>query len=339
MPSAVSLKQESSHQPRRAFASRLQSVLATPLQFGALYFRPLWLLKAIKHLKPQFIGKKFRTIFDPNGLRKKFNVRFKQKLVLVEAYGGTFQIDINDHLGYQFLMKDGFDNFLLWLGTKLGINNGDVLLDIGANVGSVCVPFALRFGTEIIAIEASKTNCAILLKNAALNGLKLQVHCNCAVDLQTAQQHRYLEFFSNNGNMAASSMFNRWNPSVSAAQIEYARTAVADQLIGADARSDRIKLIKLDVEGAEAIVLRGMSELLATNAPIVFEYRIDVMLRDLKDDGTEMINLLRANHTIFGIEVRKGDYALVEFDPKMSYENALAVPNGRLDELTRILRS
>jgi FkbM family methyltransferase len=339
MPATVSLNREATPQPRRFLTSRLQSTLATPLQFGALYFRPLWLLQSIKHLRPQFIGRKFRTIFDPNVLRKKFNFRFKQKLVLVQAYGGTFQVDINDHLGYQFLMKDGFDNFMLWLGTKLGMEKSDILLDIGANVGSVCVPFALRFGTEVIAIEASKTNCAILLKNAALNRVKLQVHCNCAVDTQTAEKQRYLEFFSNNGNMAASSMFNRWNPSVSAAQVEYARTGVADQLVGPDVGSDRIKLIKIDVEGAEAIVLRGMPQLLASEAPIAFEYRIDVMLRDLKDDGSEMIDLLQVNHTIYGIESRKDGYALVDFDPKVPYENALALPKSRVDVLKRILTS
>jgi FkbM family methyltransferase len=309
----------------------------TPLQFVALYFRPLWLLKAVKHAKPAYVARRLHLIFDPNVLRKKFNSQFKQKLVLVEAYDGTFEVDVNDHLGYRFFMNDGFDSFLLWLGTKLNIQKGDILVDVGANVGSVCVPFALRFGAEIIAIEASKANCAMLLKNASLNKVKLQVHCNCAVDEQTAQANRYLEFFSNNGNMAASSMFNRWNPSVSNPHIEYARTAVADQLVGPDIGNERIKLIKMDVEGAETMVLRGMRGLLKSEVPVAFEYRIDVMLRDLQDNGSEMIDMLTANHVIVGIEPRNGGYGLVEFDPTKSYENALALPLSRVEELRRLL--
>lgn len=317
--------------------SSLKSILVTPLQLGALYFRPLWLLKAIKHARPAYVARGLQLIFDPNVLRKKFDAKFEQKLVLVEAYEGVFQIDVNDHLGYRFFMNDGFDSFLLWLGAKLGVQKGDILVDIGANVGSVCVPFALRFGAEIIAIEASKANCAMLLKNASLNKVKMQVHCNCAVDEQTASANRYIEFFTNNGNMAASSMFKRWNPSVSETHVEYARTAVADQLIGPDMGNDRIKLIKMDVEGAESVVLRGMREMLRSGVPIAFEYRIDLMLRDLQDNGSEMIAMLRANHEIVGVEPRGGGYALVDFDPTRSYENALALPASRADALRRLL--
>jgi hypothetical protein len=82
-----------------------------------------------------------------------------------------------------------------------------------------------------------------------------------------------------------------------------------------------------------------MPQLLASEAPIAFEYRIDVMMRDLKDDGSAMIDLLQVNHTIFGIESRKDGYTLVDFDPKVPYENALALPKSRVDVLKRILTS
>src|SRR6185295_8003723 len=145
MPAIASPDRGTAQPPGRSVSSSLKSFILTPLQLVAIYFRPLWLLKTIKHLKPRFVADRLHRIFDPNILRKKFNVQFTPKLVLVKAYGGTFQVDVNDHLGYRFMMNDGFDSFLLWLKAKLGIGKGDMLIDIGAYVGSVCVPFALRF--------------------------------------------------------------------------------------------------------------------------------------------------------------------------------------------------
>jgi FkbM family methyltransferase len=327
-----------SSQPRRSLILRLRSLAAAPFQLMALYIRPVWLLRTIRLVKPESLARALDRIFDPNSLRRKFNYQFRQKLVLVSAYNGSFEVDVNDHLGYRFFMNEGFDSFLLWLGARLGITGGDILLDIGANVGSVCVPFALKFGTEVIAVEASKANCAMLMRNAALNRMKLQVHCNCAVDAQTAAAKRYLEFFTNSGNMAASSMFAKWNPSVSAARLEYVRTALVDDLVGAEIGRDRLKLIKIDVEGAESIVLRGMPRLLKAGIPIAFEYRIDLMQRDLRDDGSEMVGLLRGNHDLYGVApTAGGGYALVEFDPRRPYENALALPRDRVEEFKRKL--
>ena len=36
--------------------------------------------------------------------------------------------------------------------------NDDILIDIGANIGTASIPFALRYDNEVIAFEASKIN-------------------------------------------------------------------------------------------------------------------------------------------------------------------------------------
>ena len=119
-------------------------------------FRPFWLLKIFKQFKKNFLIKKCIHHFDPNVIRKNYSHSFTSKEVKINFLEGVYYVDINDHLGYRFFLEEGFDNFLLMLGKKLKISEKDILLDIGANIGTTCIPFAILTGAEVIGIEASK---------------------------------------------------------------------------------------------------------------------------------------------------------------------------------------
>ena len=50
-----------------------------------------------------------------------------------------------------------------------------VLLDIGANIGHASIPICKELSCSLIAVEASKENASLLLKNINLNNIKAEV--------------------------------------------------------------------------------------------------------------------------------------------------------------------
>ena len=294
------------------------------------HIRPLILLRFVKMLSLLPGGKLITGMFDPNIIRKKIHINFKQQLVPLTSYGGHFMVDVNEHLGYHFFIKNGFDSIVQKIAQYLEINEDDILLDIGANIGSTCIPFGIHYGAEIIAVEASKTNASLLLKNAAINKVKIVSHIACAVDPITANNRQWLKFYSKNGNSAANSIFDSWNPSKSEEDYEFVKTTTLDTIL-ADVNLNRIKLIKIDVEGAEAMVIRGFSKLAELDAPLLFEYRVDVMKRDLDQDGSEIVALLKTNFDIFGLNQNDGGLTLTTFYPEKPYDNAIAIPKSKAD--------
>ena len=299
-----------------------------PFLWVAARIRPVWVLRAVKLLANLPGGVLVVGLFDPNIIRKKLNIRFKQKLVNMECYGGHFLVDVNEHLGYGFFVNDGFDPLVLQVAQYLDIDDTSILLDIGANIGSTCLPFALQYNADVIAVEASKSNALLLLKNASLNKVKLWAHIVCAVDPLTAKSNEWLNLYSKSGNAAANSLFKEWNPSKSTPDVEIVKTMTIDSILqGVDL--NRIKIVKIDIEGAEAMALRGFETLSLLQAPLLFEYRIDVMKRDLNDDGSELLQIIDRNFDVFGISAKNEGIALCEFDRQTPCANAIAIPRSR----------
>jgi FkbM family methyltransferase len=297
-------------------------------------FMPLLKLVKLLNLAPG--GFRLAGLFDPNAIRKNISFRFKEKLVPLKCYGGTFVVDVNEHLGYRFFLNDGFDPIVLTLAKKLNLKQDSILLDIGANIGSTSIPFGIRIGGEIIAIEASKKNAHLLVRNASLNRVKIRPHIVCAVDPETFAEKKWMTFYRASGNSAANSLFKSWNPSKIEPDAEHVPTSTVDTLL-ASVDLTKIAIVKIDVEGAEAMVLKGFGKLAQINAPVLFEYRVDVMKRDLGDDGHHIIELLSANHVIYGLEETPDDFRLSRFDPSKPYANAIAIPRRGQEYFCRAL--
>ena len=89
---------------------------------------------------------------------------------------------------------------------------------------------------------------------------------------------------------------------------------------------EKIGLIKIDVEGAEEEVLRGFTSISKTDAPIVFEYRVDVLQKDLNQSGKELISELEKNFKLFGIKIIDNQIMLIDFDSTLPVANAIGLP-------------
>jgi FkbM family methyltransferase len=234
-------------------------------------------------------------------------------------------------------MDGTFDETILKIAEIISIHEEDILLDIGANIGAVSIPVALKTGCEVIAIEASPMNSSILLKNISLNKVKLRAHNVCALNKYLMQNSDYVKIYNNCGNFGANSIHQNWNRSRAGGQdFEFSKTVLMDSLLS-EADLKRIKLIKIDVEGAELAVLQGFSKISEINAPIIFEYRIDVMKRDLGDDGIELVKELNKNYVLFGIrETENSRLVLTPFKQDTPAADAIGFPKKSFERYAKL---
>jgi FkbM family methyltransferase len=144
-----------------------------------------------------------------------------------------------------------------WLRARLSA--GDVVVDVGANIGYYTTLAARAVGPSgaVIAVECLPSIAAVLRQNIALN----QLH-NVEVNVLAVGADRgETQVYSGGAdNMGASST----NGEGSVAATVPVRTL--DEIL-ADRRSDRISFIKIDVEGDELKVLRGARRTLQTLRP------------------------------------------------------------------------
>jgi FkbM family methyltransferase len=135
------------------------------------------------------------------------------------------------------------------------LRQGDVALDVGANVGFLTRNFAslVRTRGRVFAFEPDPATFECLAFNTRrLSQVQLS---RAAISDRNGSTTLYLHPTSGMSN----SLVNAWE---NARPIEV-QTSTLDAWVAANRPGD-IRLIKIDVEGAEAHVLRGMRETLST---------------------------------------------------------------------------
>jgi FkbM family methyltransferase len=133
------------------------------------------------------------------------------------------------------------------------IRPGNVVIDIGANIGYYTLIFAKGVGPagRVVAFEPEPGNFALLEENVAGNGYRNVTLAQLAVSDRTGSARLYLDA-DNAGDCRMYDSRDR-RPSV---EVETVRL---DEHL---AWLDRIDLIKMDIQGAEPAALRGMRGLL-----------------------------------------------------------------------------
>jgi len=130
------------------------------------------------------------------------------------------------------------------------INESDVLVDIGANKGDYTNFFINTTGNKakIYSVELHPTTFSDLLNR--FSGNKNVILCNNAV----CDKNELVDFYSGNdsytNNIIGHDMNFKSNDKIGQIQ-----GITIDELLK---HEDKIKLIKIDVEGAELLALKGM---------------------------------------------------------------------------------
>ena len=144
--------------------------------------------------------------------------------------------------------------FVVFLRRDYGdINEGDVVADIGANIGMFALYAALHGAARVYAFEPSQEAFRVLCKNVESNGLaKVIIPINKAV----SDTNGHLVKFP-----SASSPYNRLGLAVSsdAGACCEVRTITLDAFI-AEHGIAAIDLLKMDCEGAEFSIVPSLTE-------------------------------------------------------------------------------
>lgn len=286
------------------------------------------LLPVLRHLfKIPYFGKKIISSFDPNFIRKYVSFKLSSKEMKFKFKKSILIVNIRDHIGYRtYITGKPFEMAVYHLANKLKPSGRTIILDIGANIGTASVPVCAENNFELIAVEPSKENSALLLKNIFINKLKSKIYCYALVSKVT---ENYIKLFINKGNTGANSLSSLWNPSINLDDnrlVEFVPCKTFDEIfLEKNIDVKNIIISKIDVEGVEEDVLNGSRKFLEINtAPILLEYRNDIMKRDLNTNLSKVYKILSdLDYEIYS--VNNNNYVLDKFIPSNSYENIIAI--------------
>lgn len=143
---------------------------------------------------------------------------------------------------------------------KREIKRGNVVLDLGANIGYYTLIFAKLVGEEgkVFAFEPDPTNFALLEKNVEMNGYKNVMLIQKAVSNKAGKLKLYLS----EDSMGDHTIFNLYE---GCKFIEIEAIRLDDYFKNYDGKID---FIKIDTEGAEEQAIQSMFNLLKKNKTV-----------------------------------------------------------------------
>jgi FkbM family methyltransferase len=215
-------------------------------------------------------------------------------LALVETrWGAKMAVDTRDSLLAPWLLLDG-----LWEAHVTGwfhqvLRPGDVLVDVGANVGYFTLLGARLVGERgrVVAVEAHPGLVEVLRRNVVINGVHDRVtvwHRAAWSEATTVMFHQRAHYSANSsvgsvdeGRLAA------LGDTEEAVQVE---AVPVDQLLEGVPHVD---LLKVDVEGAEVRAFEGLGRTLADNPDltVMFEWSPE-QLYQVGDTPAALVDLL-----------------------------------------------
>jgi len=209
---------------------------------------------------------------------------------------------------WQLDLKEGID-FAVFLGVyeystiklyKKFIREGDIILDIGANIGSHTLPLAKECGASgrVFAFEPTAFAYAKLLKNISLNP-----------SLASSIVAEQVALTNNDNVQPESTIYSSWplektqgvhpkhlgNPKTT----EGCRSITLDSYLK-EKNISKVNFIKLDVDGFECTVLQGALETLKSHHPVIFMELAPYVLQERGDSLEKLIGIIKkANYQFY----------------------------------------
>jgi FkbM family methyltransferase len=134
---------------------------------------------------------------------------------------------------------------------------GAVVVDVGANIGYYSLLAASCVGPagKVLAFEPSPENCALIRQSARANHFE-----------QIVVRERAVADAGGTMGYGADDSNGQINRSISARHPMRVEAVALDDCLAAEAP---INVIKIDIEGAEGLALRGMRQLLRRHRPVL----------------------------------------------------------------------
>lgn len=212
-----------------------------------------------------------------------FNTRYGREL-LISSIGPRVQkltVDCGDHImsfsphdyiGRKIFRKGHFerdhvDRLISTLKERRLLPQGSTLLELGGNIGTQTVYFALNETfSHVISVEPDPRNFELLRTNITQNKLEHRVSLvNCAA----GESEDEIDFFQHQHNHGKSSASRQ---SASDCKIVVPVKPVSSILAEAGIDPDDIGLVWMDIEGYEPLACRSMQALLVRKVPLYMEF-------------------------------------------------------------------
>ncbi|MCU0349066.1 MAG: FkbM family methyltransferase [Saprospiraceae bacterium] len=198
------------------------------------------------------------------------------------------------------LQKWGWEKELI-VDLLAALKPNDVLYDIGASVGALSIPSAQKANLgKVISFEPDPENVASLRGNFELNGITNYQIMECAVGDEEGE----LELFTA-GSGGFSPSLRKVNGISTTVKVPI---KTIDGLLAAKAIPPPT-VVKIDIEGAEMICLKGMDKLLSSNDKprlIIFEVHPD-FLPAFNTNVTEVLRfVIEKGYQFQSLETRAG---------------------------------
>lgn len=200
-------------------------------------------------------------------LKQLLSLLFRNKRITLRMIHGLYKgiklnVCIKNQLGIIFYPNEiHLQNFL-----KTNLSYGDIALDIGSNIGYTSILTSQIVGNtgHVYSFEPIKETYLILKKNIVLNHCKNITTANHALSDKNGE----VEFnIPNNGeNSSMSSMV--WSMESQNNKKQLIKTVKIDD--DPNFKNLSPKTIKIDVEGAEGLVLNGMKQLISRCKPYLY---------------------------------------------------------------------
>lgn len=262
------------------------------------------------------------------------NERGMQSSIRMRFYGG---LRVHSYLGNdisQCLFVGGCyePNEFAFLDGYL--REGMVFVDVGANEGLYTLFAASKVGEGgmVLSLEPSEREFKRLLANLALNDLyNVRALKLAAADYNGTARLRIAGYEHEGHNT-----FGEMAREVELAREEEVETRPLDDVLAGEG-IERVDAAKIDVEGAEEAVLRGMSETIRRDRPLLIVEVYDRALRAQGSSAEKLLGFLRScgyHLYVFGAADGK-PVPLVGIDEES--ENVLALPED-MAELNMLRR-
>jgi len=197
-------------------------------------------------------------------------------------------------------------HILTCLKKNLRFDVDDLAIDIGANIGWYSCIFGsiLRDRGQVIAIEPEPRNLQLLQKNIQLNNLANIEAIQCAASDQPGTLSLHLYKSSNRGRHSVLPIYAGPTIKIPAARLD-------DLLEQRGLGSRTVAILKIDIEGYEAIALRGATRALSRCRLALVEWSPNYMLNG-GIEPAELADLLLISG--FSLAIIHGDGTLVPID-------------------------
>jgi FkbM family methyltransferase len=252
----------------------LEGILVSPLLQHSKYNR--WIIRKIAP-----------RLFQYNSLDRRISVR----------RGIKYELQMNQHLDYSVYYDLTNDATRLKLYSL--IKPGDIVLDVGTNIGEVLLNCAQIVGGsgKVFGFEPHPVTYDKLMRNINLNRFNnLEVF-----PVGLSEKHQKYEMYEViPGNMGANRVLQQAPENASRSLT--IDTLPLDEWIEEN-KIARVDFIKIDVEGFEWAVLQGAKETLQKFRPVLFIELIDEHLRNHQVTASDLVGfLLNSGYEVFRAE-------------------------------------